>query len=170
MSSACSLDASQSITFALIAPRLWPLSAASTGRGLPVMSSTTRAPITLACVNPCSNRPCAASSEAPCRSSVKSGWTVPRARSRSHRESRPWLAISFPPRGEAGTGAGAVLRGNEGRTFAARTIGAGTDGCAFASAGKVSWRPSSGATVLATWAQSAASSGESFRPGRLTGT
>src|SRR5690606_22427105 len=51
ISALCGPAASQSSTLARIAPRRSPRSAASTGRGLPVTSSTSRAPIALACIS-----------------------------------------------------------------------------------------------------------------------
>lgn len=173
MSIACSLAASQSTTFARIAPRRVPRSAASTGRDLPVISRTIRAPIALACARPCISRPCAISSVAPCRSSVKSGPTTPRASLRSHDESSPACALEgeWEWRGAGDTGGGwrrepgFDLGGRSGACAPARTPSAGGDS---SSAALITRFPGMGSTVETTRAHSAASSGESDRPVRLT--
>ncbi len=151
MESLCELAASQSRIFARIAPRLLPLSAGSTGRDFPAMSSTTRAPILRAWSIPCISREYAASSESPCRSRVKSGLIAPDLSLRSH-----WL--SSPALGGGGGLGLAGLRIGGGAT----AFGAGTGLLSFAGAvsSRGTFLPSSGVTLLASLAHAAASSAD----------
>ncbi len=159
----CGPAASQSRTLARIAPRRSARSAAATGRGLPVITSTSRAPIALACSNPSSSRRCAPSSVWPWRSSVKSGSSVPRASFLSQVESSGCRRIARrrccqgdrarqAGRGPWADGARAPQApppARVGEPLAAHSCRGGSSGC----------------TVAATRAQAAASSAVSPRGG-----
>jgi hypothetical protein len=160
--------ASQSITFARIAPLRSPRSAASTGRGFPVISKTSRAPIAKACPSPASSRVCAWSRVCPCRSKVKSGAMDAVASLRSQDESNPRSCESggTRPRSCADCEGAALGETTTGRALA---FGRGAGGAwvtlGLGSATFVGRRGTSGVTVAATRRHSSASSAVSPRGG-----
>lgn|GEM_PF-2429448 len=169
MASACGPAASQSRIFDRIAPRRVARSAASTGRGLPVTTSTSLAPIARAWAIPRSSRAWAASSPCPCRSSEKSGSITPDLRRLSQCESKPPEPIG---RDFLGSGTGALFGGGGGTAFAGIRFGgalAAKGGAAPAPAlGKSRFTNragSIGCTEAATRAHASASSAVSPRGG-----